>query len=124
MRVPVRTALLPDPEDSSSRSATALDDIERKLRAEGTDVRRCASPLRVGGDGWAVQVLPSAPVGGVDENQKENDDALVVVAKLGGQDMLLPGDAEGQALENLDLPPCVVVARRTTAATEGSARAC
>ena len=55
-------------------------------------------------------MLPSAPVGGVDENQQENDDALVVVADLGGQHMLLPGDAEGQALENLDLPPCIVVA--------------
>ena len=57
-----------------------------------------------------VHVLPSRPVGGVDQNQQENDDALVVVADLGGQHMLLPGDAEGQVLENLDLPPCLVVA--------------
>ena len=109
-QIPVKAALLPDPENRSSGSARALDDIERKLRAAGTDVRRCETPLDVGGGAWAVHVLPSAPVGGVDENQQENDDALVVVADLGGRHMLLPGDTEGQALENLDLPPCLVVA--------------
>jgi competence protein ComEC len=109
-QIPVRAALLPDPENGSSRSATALDDIERKLRAAGTDVRRCETPLNIGGGSWALHVLPSTPVGGVDENQQENDDALVVVADLGGQHMLLPGDTEGQVLENLDLPQCTVVA--------------
>ena len=108
-QIPVRAALLPDPEDGSSSSATALDDIERRLRAAGTDVRRCETPMDLGGDSWAVHVLPSTPVGGVDANQQENDDALVVVADLGGQHMLLPGDTEGQVLKNLDLPPCTVV---------------
>ena len=103
-------ALLPDPEDGSSRSAAALDDIERQLRAAGTVVRRCQTPLDIGGGSWALHVLPSTPVGGVDENQQENDDALVVVADLGGRHMLLPGDTEGQALENLHLPQCTVVA--------------
>jgi len=108
--VPVRAALLPDPEDGSSSSAVALDDIEQRLLAEGTDVRRCTSSLDVTGGAWGVHVLPSAPVGGVDQNQRENDDALVVVAELGGQRVLLPGDAEGQVLDDLDLPPCLVVA--------------
>jgi competence protein ComEC len=107
--VPVRQALLPDPEDGESSSAVALDQIEQELLETGTDVRRCADPLDVSGGAWALHVLPSTPVGGVDDNQKENDDALVVVAELGGQRMLLPGDAEGQALENLDLPACLVV---------------
>ena len=108
--VPVKTALLPDPEDGSSSSATALDDLEGRLLAEGTDVRRCTAPLDVTGDAWAVHVLPATPVGGVDQNQRENDDALVVVAELGGQRILLPGDAEGQVLEDLGLSPCLVVA--------------
>ena len=103
--LPVAAALLPEPEEPSA----ALSEIEDRLRAEGTDVRRCASSLQLGGDGWGLRVLPSAPVGGVDQNQRENDDALVVVVELAGQDILLPGDAEGRALENLDLPACVVV---------------
>jgi competence protein ComEC len=102
---PVRTALLPEPEAGSA----ALDAIEARLLAAGTDVRRCRSPLAMGGGTWAMQVLPSTPVGGVDENQKENDDALVVVAELGGQRLLLPGDAEGRVLEDLGLPSCLVV---------------
>jgi competence protein ComEC len=64
----------------------------------------------VAGDAWGLRVLPATPAGGVDQNQKENDDALVVLAELGGQRVLLPGDAEGQVLEDLDLPPCLVVA--------------
>jgi len=103
--LPVAQALLPEPEDRSA----ALDDAEARLRAEGTDVRRCTVALRMAGDGWGLEILPADPVGGVDQNQKENDDALVVVVELAGQRVLLPGDAEGQALENLGLPPCVVV---------------
>ncbi len=103
--LPVAAALLPEPEDPSA----ALDEVEDRMRAEGTDVRRCASELRLGGDGWSLQILAADPVAGVDQNQKENDDALVVVVELAGRRLLLPGDAEGQVLENLDLPPCVVV---------------
>jgi competence protein ComEC len=108
--VPVRAALLPEPEDGASRSAGALDELERRLTASGTDVRRCTSPLDLGGGAWGLHVYPSRPVAGVDENQRENDDALVVVADLAGQRLLLPGDAEGQALEDLGLPACAVVA--------------
>ena len=107
---PVRQALLPEPEDDSSSSAVALDEIEQKLLAGGTEVRRCTAPLDVTGEAWSLRVLPASPVAGVDQNQRENDDALVVVAELGGQRVLLPGDAEGQVLENLGLPACLVVA--------------
>ena len=104
--VPVATALLPEPEDRSA----ALDEMEALLRAEGTDVRRQDEQLRVSGDGWSLGILPSDPVAGTDQNQRENDDALVAVVELGSGRVLLPGDAEGQALENLDLPGCIVVA--------------
>ncbi len=103
--VPIEAALLPEPEDRSA----ALDDIEARLSAEGVDVRRQDEDLCVPGDGWSLYVAPSDPVAETDQNQRENDDALVVVVELGGQQVLLPGDAEGQALDDLDLPPCVVV---------------
>lgn len=103
--LPIRAALLPQPDEPS----TPLDELEDRLRAAGTDVRRCVANLRFGGDGWSLDVLPSTPVGGVDQNQRENDDALVAVVGLAGQSVLLPGDAEGQVLEDLDLPACVVV---------------
>jgi competence protein ComEC len=64
----------------------------------------------VPGDGWSLRILPSDPVGGTDQNQQENDDALVAIVELAGGRVLLPGDAEGRALGNLDLPACVVVA--------------
>ena len=103
--LPIRAALLPQPDEPSA----ALDEVEDRLRAAGTDVRRCTSDLRLGGDDWSLDVLPSTPVSGVDQNQKENDDALVAVVGLAGQRVLLPGDAEGQVLETLHLPACVVV---------------
>jgi competence protein ComEC len=103
--VPVAAALLPEPAERSA----ALDELEATLRAEGAAVRRCDAALRVPGEGWSLEVVPSDPVGSVDQNQKENDDALVVVAELGGQRVLLPGDAEGAALAALDLPACAVV---------------
>jgi competence protein ComEC len=103
--VTIRAALLPQPDEPSA----ALNDLQDRLRAAGTEVRRCTSELRLGGAGWSLDVLPSAPVGGVDDNQRENDDALVAVVGLAGQRVLLPGDAEGQVLEDLELPACVVV---------------
>jgi competence protein ComEC len=104
--VPVAAALLPEPEEPSD----ALDEIEVRLRAEGTDVRRLDTELHVPGEGWSLRILPSDPVGGTDQNQQENDDALVAIVELAGGRVLLPGDAEGRALRNLDLPACVVVA--------------
>jgi competence protein ComEC len=103
--VPVTAALIPEPEDPSA----ALDEIESLLRADGTHVRRQDTELHVPGDGWSLRILPCDPVAETDQNQRENDDALVAVVELGGERVLLPGDAEGQALENLGLPECVVV---------------
>lgn len=103
--LPVATALLPRPDAGS----TVLDGVEARLRDAGTEVRRCTSELRLEGREWSLGILPSKPVGAVDENQKQNDDALVVLVELAGQGVLLPGDAEGQVLDDLDLPRCAVV---------------
>jgi competence protein ComEC len=55
-----------------------------------------------------LAVVPTGQSGGTD-NQDENDCALVVVVTLDGQSVLLPGDAEAEALEPLDLGPCAIV---------------
>jgi competence protein ComEC len=104
-RVPIAVALLPRPPAGSP----ALDDLERRLRASGTDVCRCVTPRAVGGTGWGLRVLPTSSPAGEGGNQGENDCALVVLIDLGGHRLLVPGDAEGDVLASLDLPPCDVV---------------
>jgi competence protein ComEC len=103
--VPITTALLPRPPVPSA----ALEAIATKLTAAGTEVRRCEAPLELAGTGWSLRVLPTSPPLGESGNQSENDTALVVLADLGGRRALVPGDAEGDVLEALDLPACAVV---------------
>ena len=52
-------------------------------------------------------------------NQGENDCALVVVASLAGQRVLVPGDAEGEVLAKLGIDGVAVVG---TAASRQSRR--
>jgi competence protein ComEC len=103
--VPIQVALLPQPPEPSA----ALERLAGELRAAGTEVRRIAAPLSLGGEGWGLRVLPTQAPDGEEGNQSENDSALVVLAELGGQRVLLPGDAEGEVLAGLDLPPCALV---------------
>ena len=56
----------------------------------------------------AASVVPTGMLGGT-SNQDENDCALVVVVTLDGQSVMLPGDAEAEALEPLDLGHIAVV---------------
>ena len=104
-RIPVRMALLPRP----SVPSASLDRLEGELRAAGAEVRRCAAPLDLRGSGWGLHVLPTRPPPGEAGNQSENDCALVVLADLSGCHVLVPGDAEGDVLKPLGLPPCAVV---------------
>ena len=103
--VPIAAALLPQPPAPSP----ALDRLARELAAAGAEVRRCVTAQQLAGEGWGLQVLPTAAQGGTDANQGENDNALVVLAELAGRKVLLPGDAEGDVLARLNLPPCAVV---------------
>jgi len=104
-RLPVRSALLPRPPEPSP----ALERLAAELRAAGAEVRRCDAPLALSGQGWALRILPTSAPPGEGGNQGENDCALVVVAELARQRLLVPGDAEGEVLAALDLPPCTVV---------------
>ncbi len=103
--VPIQAALLPRPPEADA----ALERLAGELSAAGAEVRRCEAPLSLGGEGWGLRVLPTRALPGTSGNQGENDNALVVLAELGDQRVLLPGDVEGPALERLDLPPCSVV---------------
>ncbi len=104
-RVHVGTALLPQPPEPSE----ALDELAARLEAAGTEVRRVTTEQDVAGQGWALRVLPTSAPGGEGGNQGENDCALVVLAELAGHRALVPGDAEGEVLADLELPPCEVV---------------
>jgi competence protein ComEC len=104
-RLPVGSALLPAP----PAPATSLDAIAAELEAAGVQVSRCASPLALEGDGWRVRILPTRPPPGEGGNQGENDCALVVLVEIGGHRLLVPGDAEGDVLTDLELPSCDVV---------------
>ena len=104
-RVPITAATLPDPPVPSQ----ALDDLERSLAASGTDVRRVTEAQSIAGSGWSLRLLPTRPPAGEEGNQSENDCALVALVELAGHDVLVPGDAEGDVLAALGLPPCDVV---------------
>jgi len=104
-KLPIVTALLPRPPQPSA----ALDELAAKLAAAGTQVRRCIAPTSANGAGWGLSVLPTSAPPGEGGNQSENDAALVVVVDVGGQKVLVPGDAEGEVLAHLSLPRCAVV---------------
>jgi len=103
--IPIGTALLPRPPDSSP----SLERLARDLAAAGVAVRWCEAATAIGGSGWGVRILPTSAPGGEGGNQGENDAALVVLVDLAGQRLLLPGDAEGEVLARLELPTCAVV---------------
>jgi competence protein ComEC len=98
----VRTALLPRPPTPNP----GLDKLQAELEQSGARVLRCSTPLTAACGGYTVRVLPtSGGEGGEDANQQENDWALVAEVSLGkaagtqvDETVLLPGDAEGDAL--------------------------
>ena len=103
--IPIARALLPRPPGGSA----SLERIAGRLEAAGTDVSWCTTPVELRGAGWSLRILPSSPPAGEGGNQSENDSALVVLAGLAGHMVLVPGDAEGDVLGGLGLPPCAVV---------------
>jgi competence protein ComEC len=103
--ITIGTALLPRPPSPSP----ALEALAGRLAAAGTSVRWCEAPAVLTGSRWGVRVLPTSAPEGEEGNQSENDCALVVLVDLAGSEVLLPGDAEGEVLAELDLPPCAVV---------------
>ena len=103
-QIPVAEALVPQPVVPSA----ALDHVVSELRSARVPVHACTARLSMPIVDGRLAVVPTGQSGGTD-NQDENDCALVVVVTLDGQSVLLPGDAEAEALEPLDLGPCAIV---------------
>jgi len=104
-RVPIAAALIPHPDEPDA----TLERLRRELTAAGAEVADCTAALGLSGDGWSLRVLPTGASHTSDANQAENDVALVVLVELGGVDVVVPGDAEGEVLAALGLPPVDVL---------------
>ena len=102
--VPIDLAVMPRPPTPYA----ALDELEARLRAAGTEVQRCTSPRSAAFGGLTLRLVPSYAIGSTG-NQAENDDGIVVLVESPAGSVLLPGDAEAEALEPLDLRDCEVV---------------
>ena len=104
-RVDIGRALVPEGMASSRSLATVVG----SLAEAGVPVTVVARPLGLQADQVRVALLPtSGGEGG--GNQGENDRALVCVVTLAGARVLLPGDAEGEILQPLELGYCAIVA--------------
>jgi competence protein ComEC len=96
--VPIAKAVLPRP----PTPIASLTKVAGELHAAGVPVEQPTAPLRLTAGSCELTILPTSgsSEGG---NQGENDCALVVLASLAGQRVLVPGDAEGEVLAKLDL---------------------
>jgi competence protein ComEC len=103
-RIPVGVALVPRPVVPSE----SLTRVVNELTSAGVPVRPCVVAATLNLPGVRLTVLPTG-MSGAGDNQGENDCALVVEVCLGGQTILLPGDAEAEALRPLDLGHCDVI---------------
>ena len=102
--IPITAALVPLPAVPSP----ALEHVVAELRAAGVPVRACTTRRTLTIGGGSLTVVPTGMSGGAG-NQDENDCALVAVVTLDGQSVMLPGDAEAEALEPLDLGRLAIV---------------
>lgn len=103
-RIPITVALVPLPVVPSP----ALERVDAEIKAAGVPLRACTVRQTIAIDGGRLTVVPTGTSGGA-SNQDENDCALVVVVTLDGQSVMLPGDAEAEALEPLDLGRIAIV---------------
>ncbi|MGO8683842.1 MAG: ComEC/Rec2 family competence protein [Thermoleophilia bacterium] len=98
--IPVTIALVPRPPTPNP----PLSKVMAELRTAAVPIRECTEPLLFQGGSYQVAVLPTtAAHSGADSNQDENNCALVAVVTLAQQRVLIPGDAEGEALAKLNI---------------------
>jgi competence protein ComEC len=102
--IPITQALVPLPVVPSP----ALERVVAELKAAAVPVRACTARQTLAIGGGRLTIVPTGMLGGT-SNQDENDCALVAVVTLDGQSVMLPGDAEAEALEPLDLGHIAIV---------------
>ena len=71
-------------------------------------MQRCTSPRATAFGGLTLRLIPSYAIGSTG-NQAENDNGVVVLVESPAGAILLPGDAEAEALEPLGIRDCGVV---------------
>jgi len=103
-RTPIDLAVMPRP----PTPYPPLEAMADKLEKAGTPVRRCTSPMTTRFGEVRVRLLPSFAVSSTG-SQAENDNGVVVVAETRAGSVLLPGDAESEALMPLDFGRCDIV---------------
>jgi len=103
-QIPIDLAVMPRPPTPDA----ALDEAAARLTAAGADVQRCTAPVSAAYGETTLRLVPSYAISSTG-NQAENDNGVVVVVETPAGTVLLPGDAEAEALMPLGLGRCHVV---------------
>jgi len=102
---PIDLAVLPRPPTPDP----ALEGVAQRLRAAGVRVVRCTEPRMCRFGPLTLHMTHAWAVSSTG-NQAENDNGVVVMVESPAGSVLLPGDAEAEALTQLGLPACDVIA--------------
>lgn len=101
--MPVGRVLLPDPD----HDAPLVREVAAYAMAHGVPVTWASAGSEVSMGPWSAQVIGPGPDDA--RSAEANDRSLVVLARAAGLSALLPGDAEGNVLRDLSLPPTPVL---------------
>ena len=101
--MPVGRVLLPDPD----HDAPLVREVAAYAMAHGVPVTWASAGSEVSMGPWSARVIGPGPDDA--RSAEANDRSLVVLARASGLSALLPGDAEGNVLRDLSLPPTPVL---------------
>ncbi len=101
--VTVGRVVLPDPD----RDAPLVRQIAADAAARGIPVTWASAGSDIASGPWDARVVGPGPDAA--RSAEPNDRSLVLLARAPGLTVLLPGDAEGNVLRNLSLPPTSVL---------------
>ena len=101
--MPVGRVLLPDPD----HDAPLVREVAAHAMAQGVPVTWVSAGSEISIGPWSARVIGPGPDDA--RSAEANDRSLVVLARAPGLSALLPGDAEGNVLRDLSLPPTPVL---------------